>query len=264
MTEKASPRWVELQGAFNVRDLGGLPAAEANVTISRVLYRGDNLDALTASDVNRLIVEHRLRAVIDLRSAIERTGPPAWLAGTEVEYRHIPLLDLSGETVARFGAVLRTDGQAAYRQMVEMAGPAIAQVVSILVGPDHDSIVRDGPVLIQCAAGKDRTGIVVAVLLTAVGVSHDAVIADYLLTAERIDAVRAALRARSLYQQPPGGAPLPPITAVPMQAVLEALDREPDGVRGYLVRWGVSAEQLARLTRLMLAPRAPLSRPAAR
>jgi protein-tyrosine phosphatase len=247
----STARWIELDGAFNVRDLGGLPAGTGR-TRPDVLLRADNLDRLTPTDVRTLVDEHQLRAVVDLRSAVESPAAPQWLASTDLTYRHIALLDLSGETAAAMGEELRRNVGAAYRRMLELAGPGIAEVLALIADDDGG---RAGPVVVHCAAGKDRTGIVVAVLLNAVGVPDDAVVADYLATAERIERVRDSLRQRSLYRPPAGSGPMPGMSSEPIDTVLDALRRESGGVDGYLARWGVTPERLGRFRQRMLLPR---------
>ncbi len=64
-------RWIALQGAANVRDLGGLPLGDGGATAPGVLLRADNLQGLTASDVRRLVGDLGVRAVVDLRTAVE-------------------------------------------------------------------------------------------------------------------------------------------------------------------------------------------------
>ncbi len=195
--------------------------------------------------------EHHLRAVVDLRNAVEIQRPPEWIAAAGLTYRHLPLLDLSGETAAAMGEEMRTDVGAAYRRMLEMAGPGIGEVLELITGDD----ARTGSVVVHCAAGKDRTGIVIAVLLSTVGVPDDVIVADYMSTAERIEAVRAALARRSLYRPPAGSGPMPVMTSGPIDAVLAALRNEPGGVEGYLIRWGVTPTRIQRFRDLMTFPR---------
>jgi protein-tyrosine phosphatase len=241
-----SARWVTLEGAYNVRDLSGFETG-AGPTREHVLIRADNLDDLTAADVRRLTGEHGVGVVIDLRNPVECPEPPAWVAGAGVDHHHVPLFDLSGETTAAAGERMRRDVAFAYRLMLDTAGPAIARVLTIITA---ERVPRS--VVVHCAAGKDRTGIVVAVLLRALGVAEDVVVADYLATADRIDAVRASLRRREMYRPPAGAGPLPAMTAEPIEAVLAALRDEPGGVDGYLARCGVTPGQLERFRQLML------------
>jgi protein-tyrosine phosphatase len=247
-------RWLDLQGALNIRDVGGKPAGR-HFTAPDVLYRGDNVDGLTPQDVELLVGERKLRAVVDLRSPVESRTPPDWITAAGIEYRRVPLLDLSGETLASVGTAMATDVGAAYRAMAGRAGPGIAAVVSVLTSPAP----RPGPVLVHCAAGKDRTGIVVAVILAALGVSDEFVVADYMATAERLAAVRAALSQRPPYRdayQDAARPEPPPMTPVAIEAVLDTVRDEPGGARGYLTRWGVRPDELANLEQVMLTGQA--------
>jgi protein-tyrosine phosphatase len=246
------PRWVELEGAFNVRDLAGLPAG-GRVTASNVLYRGDNLDGLTPADVEVLTRGRGLRTVVDLRSEGELLARAEWLSKAGVDYRHIPLFDLTGEAGTDVRRDIGSDLPAAYRTMLALAAPAIAEIVGVVI--DVGSV--DGPVLVHCAAGKDRTGIVIAVLLTAVGVSREDVVADYLATGDRLAAVRVGLARRAMYRSDPDSsgrsAPLPVFSAEPIEAVLDVLRRDYGGAEGFLRGAGVSPDQVASLARVFLA-----------
>jgi hypothetical protein len=240
-------RWVDLQGAFNVRDLGDLPAG-GPVTARNVVYRGDSLDGATPSDIEFLTRRAGLRVVVDLRGPEEPGTERDWLARAGIRYRRIPLFDLTGETTAGIRRSMVDDVPAAYREMLALAAPAVAEVVSVVAGARPGT----GPVLVHCAAGKDRTGIVAAVLLAAVGVDDEAIVADYLATGERLAAVRAELRRRSGYAQPAG--PLPAFTAEPIEAVLDVLHAQPGGVHGFLIQAGAPAADVSRLPEVMLAP----------
>jgi protein-tyrosine phosphatase len=242
----AGRRWLALEGAFNVRDLGGLSAA-GGVIKSGVLYRGDSLVDLTAADVALLVGERGLHTVIDLRSDLEQPGPAHWMVRAGITYRHMPLFDLSGEAAAGVRRNLTEDLAAAYREMLVLAAPALVDIVRTMVA-DEDAGV---PALVHCAAGKDRTGIVIAVLLAAVGVPHDLVVDDYLATGERLDVVRAALRRR--YTYPPNSAPLPPFTAESVEAVLDALHTDYGGAADFLLRAGVPSDQITALTGVLVA-----------
>jgi protein tyrosine/serine phosphatase len=243
----APSRWVDLEGAFNVRDLGGLPAG-GHVTARNVVYRGDSLDDVTPSDIEFLTGHVGLRTVVDLRGPEESRAERGWMSHAGIRYQRIPLFDLTGEATAGVRRAMATDVPAAYREMLALAAPAVAEVVSVVAG------VRSagGPALVHCAAGKDRTGIVVAVLLAAVGVDDEAIVADYLATGERLGTVRAALRRRAVYAESPG--PLPAFSAEPIEAVLEVLRGQPGGANGFLSRAGAPAQHVSRLADVMLAP----------
>src|SRR4051794_36819389 len=219
------PAWVELEGAANVRDLGGVPGIRP-----RVLLRSDNLQGVTEADVARLH-ELGLRVVVDLRTAEEvRLEGPGPLVG-RVEIRHRDLYPESGE---RTDIVINTrDGD----------DPAVAYYLAYLQHrPDsilaalEDIAGADGAVVVHCAAGKDRTGVVVALALSAAGVARSAILDDYLATADRIVPIMKRLRASETYREE-----LAPYTdesrkprRVTMERVLETLDEEYGGPVGWL------------------------------
>jgi protein-tyrosine phosphatase len=240
----AAGRWVDLAGAFNVRDIGGLPAG-ARMTATNVLYRGDSLDELTPDDLVKLS-ERGVRTVIDLRSDLEHTGAPDWMARSGVEYRHLPLFDLTGEAAAGFRTNIVSNVSAAYREMLVLAAPAIAVVAGVIA--DRHS---DGVTVVHCAAGKDRTGIVIATLLLAVGVQPDSVISDYLATGEKLTLVRAALARRGVYGQQT--LQLPPFDAEPIEAIVAVLQQEHGGADRFLLKAGLPAELLEALSHRLLA-----------
>jgi protein-tyrosine phosphatase len=169
------------------------------------------------------------------------------MAQTGVEYRHIPLFDLTGEAGTGVRREIGSDLPAAYRTMLALAAPAIEEIVGVIV----DERSADGPTLVHCAAGKDRTGIVTAVLLSGVGVSDENVVADYLLTGERLPAVRAALSRRPMYAAGPGQ--LPVFSAEPIETVLAVLRHDYGGANRFLAQAGVSSAQLRALAAVLLA-----------
>jgi protein-tyrosine phosphatase len=117
-----------------------------------------------------------------------------------------------------------------------------------IVGALEDIASGDGAVLVHCAAGKDRTGIVVAFALAAAGVSREAIVADYVATAERISLIMARLRASPTYaadlDDEPDDAHAP--RAETMDRVLEVLDSEHGGPVGWLSEHGFDPSSLRR------------------
>lgn len=223
-----------------MRDVGGLPAGTTQ-TRSGVLLRGDHLDDITDAGFAVVINELKLRALIDLRTPHEAPDPHARLATAGVFQLRLPLIDLSGTTSP---SALREkypdDGARVYQHMLEEAGPAIVRILHFLLEDSHL------PALIHCAAGKDRTGITVAVLLAAANVDAAAIVADYVATEQRLERVRASLLQKETYramqlEQASTGVP-----AAPIEGVLAALSEESGGAIGFLRRHGASEDAVAR------------------
>ena len=196
-TARVTERWIQLAGACNVRDLGGLPLRDGGVTRSGVVLRADALDGLTADDVTALADAFGLRHVIDLRSDGERVERGRGLLGDRVvaytQVEVVPSDALGARQAAREERFANGDEPAAimadgYMHLLELGGPAFAQAVNALAEEGGT------PALFHCSAGKDRTGVLAALLLDVAGVEHDAIVADYALTTERVDAVFARLR----------------------------------------------------------------------
>lgn len=229
------PAWVELQGASNIRDVGGLRAGERTVR-SGVLLRSDHLDDATTDDIALLAGDLGLRGVIDLRVGFEDPQPPSW-DPHRVEVLALPLFDLSGTTDR---PAFRGDQAQSYAAMLELASASLVAILGFVAE-------ADGPVVIHCAAGKDRTGISVAFLLALAGVDEADIVADYLATDERLHLVRAQLAKKPAYD---GMATNPMLaqamTAEPIERVLEVLRSHPGGVEGYVLAHGGTSEQIRR------------------
>ncbi|MFE3874730.1 tyrosine-protein phosphatase [Kitasatospora sp. NPDC059146] len=194
-------RSLGLRGAVNARDLGGYRTAGGGVLRAGVVLRSDGLNRVTAEDLDPLGALG-LRAVVDLRSADEvREAGPDILPGG-VTAHHLPLLATDFDIHATLRGALAErspdkqrallgDGRAAammtglYRWFVtdREARETFAALLRLLAAPDGV------PLLFHCSAGKDRTGWAAALLLTALGVDRETVLADYLLTNERVAAV---------------------------------------------------------------------------
>ena len=200
-------RWLDLEGAANVRDLGGVDLEHGGRTAAGVMLRSDNLQGLTARDVERLVDGIGLRVVVDLRTAaeVEREGPGPLLRDGRVDVRHRSLYPETGE---------RTDVAAdtllpwAQRPLGDHDGetPTVRSYLTYL-RDRPDSIVAalrdvahgDGATVVHCAAGKDRTGVVCALSLAVAGVAPDAIVADYVATADRLTPLLARLGASPTY-----------------------------------------------------------------
>jgi len=176
--------WLELDGAANARDVGGLPTVDGRRTRAGVLLRSDNLQGLSAADVRRLVDELGVRTVLDLRTSAEVGAEgkgPLW-SRPEVTHHHLDLVPHGFEGKAALARAIPDENAPEhamdhwYADYLIDAPDSIANALRLLADPGS------GTVLAHCAAGKDRTGVVVAVALSLVGVLRDAVVADYALS----------------------------------------------------------------------------------
>jgi protein-tyrosine phosphatase len=177
----SSARFVEIAGALNFRDLGGYPAAEGRTTRWRVLYRSGSGHRISEDDLDRLSARG-LRYVFDLRSTPERRDHPSSLKALErITYRFIDHDRLPGDIRRTLRTPNATAGEARammmamYRQLPLLFRGAYAELFRHLENGDL-------PLVFNCAAGKDRTGVAAALILSGLGVPRDIIREDYLLT----------------------------------------------------------------------------------
>ncbi len=236
-------RLIELEGCLNFRDLGGYPTADGGSLAWRRIYRSDGLHRLTTTDVARIRDELRVTDLIDLRSSAELAadgrGP---LENEPLAFHHVPLFD--GATgAASFGAGPEEMTLAdRYLGLAEVAKQAIARVITIVAE-------ADGGAVYHCAAGKDRTGVISAILLSALGVSDELIVADYALTQRNLDAIVARLSESEGYRTMLDALPPDTLHAEPqtMVSLLEQLCARYGSVEGYLESASVGADVLAQL-----------------
>lgn len=156
-------------GVANLRDLGGIRAGSARVR-SGVLLRSGHLADLTPE--GGALLADRVRHVVDLRDDAEVEREPSALSGVPIT--RIPLFLGS---VGSFFA-LNMDLTAMYRHLVDESAPRLVDAVRVIAAGE--------PTLVHCTVGKDRTGVMVALALSAIGADRDAVVADYALTASQL------------------------------------------------------------------------------
>jgi protein-tyrosine phosphatase len=169
-------RHVELETCCNFRDLGGYPTADGRRTRWRTLFRADGLTALSPAD-RAVLDELGVRTVIDLRTALEvdaRGRFPADVDG--VTYHHLPLTD----TLPGAEAVPDWDDtdfvSRRYASYIDAGAAAVAAALSVLAEP------ASLPAVFHCSVGKDRTGVLAAVLLGLLGVPDEVIVDDYVLS----------------------------------------------------------------------------------
>ncbi len=192
MTLDTSERHVRLTGGHNFRDLGGYRSADGRTVRWGRLFRSGKLSGLTASDVVRL-ADHGIRVVCDLRTPVERRREPS-VPG-------VAPLHLGWDYDVGHGRLRELAGQPGVtpEQVHDALADAYAAMPWQFARPYADAIRRlvDGqlPLVFHCTAGKDRTGVLAALILRALDVPEADVVEDYLLTDRCLDV--AALVASS-------------------------------------------------------------------
>ncbi|HMM96893.1 tyrosine-protein phosphatase [Phycicoccus sp.] len=257
-------RWIDLDGLANMRDLGGLPTRDGGRVVPRRLIRSDNLQDLTEADVDRLVRDLGVTDVVDLRTEtelhLEGDGPLRRVES--LTHHHHSLLpprpaESADDVAARALALPPPD------RVVRDADFWSTHYLGYLAKrPDSVSAalraVADarGAAVVHCAAGKDRTGTVVAMALDVAGVPREEIVADYVLSAERIeqiieriartDSQGPALRGQAVADQTP--------RAETMTTILEAVDDGWGGAPGWLGDHGWSADDVERLRLRLTRP----------
>ena len=178
--------WIELEGAVNARDLGGLPTIDGGSTVHGRLLRSENLQELTPGDVTRLVEELGVTTVVDLRSTNEVTieGPAPLDALSGVRHAHHPVLREFLDVSDTLKAALLTESMDADRERFPddpMCGHYLGYLDNRpeeVTGALRTIATAPGTAIVHCAAGKDRTGVVVALALTIAGVQPEAIVED--------------------------------------------------------------------------------------
>ncbi len=236
-----TPRDVALVGAVNVRDLGGLSTLDGRRVRAGKVLRAASLADLTDDDVTTLL-DAGLRTVVDLRGSAEaeRDGRGA-LSGTAVGYRNLPVVGARSVRLDQAEDIETGSLLAHYVTYLEASADVVVEVVRLLAQPGGV------PAVVHCAAGKDRTGVVVAVLLEALGVERAQVVDDYAATEANMPLVRAQLSASATTREL-GSVPDWVLTAMPetMVGLLEHLDTV-GGTVGWLQAHGLTDDELGTL-----------------
>ena len=236
MPVKDPRRHLPIHGTRNVRDVGGYPTADGRRTRWRTLLRSDELTKLPTHAIDELC-DIGLRQVIDLRWPNElELSPSVFAAHPDVRYRHIALLVDDPTPHSGLAGM--------YRHVLDERLPQLVEVVRVLLEPDGL------PAVIGCAAGKDRTGITIAVLLSLAGVADDIVIADYALSAGYFSIPNATI--------PPGDWRHQPLVVDSppefMASAIDHLHAAHGGARALLRSGGLADAELDALVELLTEP----------
>lgn len=240
------PAFTSFPGFANARDLGGLPRLGRGTTAHGALVRAETPRRV---DAGALDWAGQLVRVVDLRSASEAEAVRHPLAG-HAGYRLRPMIDPRAEASRPARDDLAPDltlGEVYQRSVSRNADAIVAIMAEVADAPP-------GPVMVACAAGKDRTGMIVAILLRHAGVTKDAICADYHQSELRLreyfeaelaeitdQAAREALRARQ--------------NAAPenIRQMLDHIDAAYGSAAGYLQAIGLTDGQASRLRDRLVA-----------
>ena len=242
------PRWIPLEGAVNVR-----------AVVPGVLLRADNLQSLTARDVRLLVDQENVEAVLDLRTDVEvrQEGPGPMTREGAVRIEHRSLYPDSGGNTD-----VEVDTAGLWQSPSELEfsdeRPTVRAYLSYLhrrpdsvVGSVRTIARARRTVLVHCAAGKDRTGVVVALALDASGIDRELVIADYLASRERIEQILERLLGSPTYRAELEGQRADGLAPVPgtMERFFELIDHHHGGSAAWLSANGLERTDLERLKR---------------
>lgn len=238
-------RLVNLEGCVNFRDLGGWRTADGRRIRSGRLYRSDALQRVTPADVKRLRDAIGLCTLVDLRSSHEvaREGR-GLLEALPIAYHHLPFFDRPERDPGRGGFANLAE---IYLAMLRFAREPIARALDALAA-------SPGAAVFHCAAGKDRTGVLSAVILGVAGVGDEDIVEDYAYTRHALPKILERLRASESYQYvftelPPDTLHAEPAT---MEKLLASVRREWGSLRDYALWTGAAPATLDRLSASLL------------
>lgn len=246
--DKAAARTLLWDGCVNVRELGGIPTEDGGTTRTGSVIRSDNVAGLTPGGW-RALEDHGIDRIIDLRWPEEKAEDPP--RSVEIEVVHVSVLGPMHADGHAFLASLNEHVDAvddiadhfawSYVEFLERKRERFGQALAAIAD-------ASGPVVIHCMGGKDRTGLVAALLLRIAGVALDEIGHDYSLSGPNLAASRGhwlddaptdhERRRREKLSQTP---------ATAMARVIEEIERRYGTVEGYLEAAGVRPDQVERL-----------------
>lgn len=255
MTNTQQQRHIRFDGALNFRDIGGYPTGNGGTVRWDAVYRSAALHDMTERDARKASTELGVRTVLDLRGPAEFERAPAFgplVDSGQVTRHHVRI---GNDAVAERLTAARAEGAFSlgrlYVWWAELAGSEIAGAFSALA----ESI--DSPVVFHCSVGKDRTGVMAALLLDALGVDDETIVADYALTSSSIaDIIEWARRDGVLTAE--NEAQVMPALAVDSEAIrglLAHLRSEFGGAGEYLKAQGLAPSAMQRIRERLIVAR---------
>ncbi len=235
--------WTRLlawEGCLNARDLGGYETEDGRETRWGTVVRSDSPAALTEAG-RAALAGYGVRAIVDLRLPAELADDPNPFAEPGdhgIAYTNVSFIDPAAAPPDAVSTLAED-----YLQMLDRYRQGVAEAMAAIAR------APEGAVLIHCAAGKDRTGVVCALSLAVAGVPHEEIVADYAMTADVIDALVAKLATSPTYAEDMVTRDVASHTprAETMERVLTLLDERHGGAAGWLTAHGFGADEQAAL-----------------
>ena len=233
-------RLIPLAGTVNFRDVGGYQSSDGRFIRWGRLYRADSLNNLT--DEDRDEIRHLgVATVIDLRSSAEVESGRFPIEDIPVDFHHLPLVD----EVADPESFAMTPGllAAMYVDMLDEAGEHITTAIEVLANPASQ------PAIIHCTAGKDRTGVLIALILGLLGISEEVIVEDYAMSAKSMHKLKERLAERypDFADQILAADDMFSAAPANMENLLTVIDERWGSIEGYADHLGISPATIERL-----------------
>lgn len=227
-------RYLALEGSYNIRDIGGYPTLDGRKTRWGAIVRGDSLSNLSVAS-QRALLDYPIRTVIDLRRSSElQASPDVFAQSPHVKYVNISLLEDESK-VAEVQSL-----EDLYRLMLDTYQEQVRLTIETIAQEDAF------PCLLHCTIGKDRTGLIVGLLLSLSRVDPMIIADDYALSEQYLDPLFQSYRVRAEQN----GADMQRMAWMvrsrheTMLATLAYLEEQYGGVHNYLSSIGITDEQI--------------------
>lgn len=238
-------RHIPLEGTYNIRDLGGYTTQDGYETNWKTMLRADSLGEMTP-EAQQELIDYGVRTIIDLRGDSElETEPNPFANSDQVRYLNIPLLPHTDSTNPND---MPNDLLTLYKHILDDVQDKLLKVMQALLADDVF------PALVHCTAGKDRTGVVSALLLDLAGVPDNTIAEDYALTGQYLKPKLDKIREQAVAAGRDIAAFENLLLSEPeaMIATLSYLDEKYGGSASYLNHIGLDVTQIRKLRTTMV------------
>jgi protein-tyrosine phosphatase len=243
-------RDIEFEGILNFRDIGGLKAQDGRMTQWRRVFRSGELHYLTQKDLRRLKGELGVSTIVDLRGSRELTTHPfAPSSRSGMKYIHLPLRGTPLETTTLPASNLHMGHVYASYLGQRQYAETLVSALRILAEPGYF------PLVFHCSAGKDRTGVLAAVVQGVLGVADEEIVEDYAASGSYMEVFRDRLLSDPKASNAASKVPSYGWKAesVAMETVLSFIGQRFGSIRGYMSAHGADGDLLTRLEDALLA-----------